>query len=215
MPFALPRLVVAKVNVKEPGGDASYLTYLSCLFSSLHSIYLSIPSTSPRYCSTQRSRRERPVHVARTSAISLHLWTSSRLVLNTVNININFLVVETNHPFYQCRLTSRIAVPPRRVLDLKSIDSQVVVLRHSFVRANRRFQTRFHVLPVDLVHIVNWSYQETVARLEMRRKQLGCTYGGFWHIMPCFQHRLEKEHVHSALRDHDILQFDGDGASRR
>ena len=97
-------------------------------------------------------------HSCHSSLIVLFLvWVkmskSSRLLLFAVNIDIHFLVIETNHPLNQRRLTSRMTVPPHGILDLISIDHQVVVLCDPFIRANCRFLIGLYILPIHLQQI--------------------------------------------------------------
>lgn len=47
------------------------------------------------------------------------------------------------------------------------------------------------------------------------KNQHGYTYSCFRHVIPRPQHRLEKEHVHAALGDNNILDLDGDLAGGR
>lgn len=115
----------------------------------------------------------------------------------------------------------RISIPPYRILDFLSVYVQVVVLCLAFIRAQGCRVAWGGVLPVDLQsqryltpNAYDWNISVPMtARLRQTERRV--THSSLRHVISRSQACLEKEHVGFALRDHHVVNLDGDVARRR
>ena len=69
---------------------------------------------------------------------------------DSINEDINLLIIEARHPLNQRRLSGRMLVPPQYIFMLLAIDNYAVVVRYAFVRASSPIVAISDILPIDL-----------------------------------------------------------------